>query len=236
MTLTAADDDLGTQSVATRLERVRELRARVHQIEDTRAVETHDVLPALAPLFPAGGLRAGATYAVAGSAALATALLAGASASGGWCGVVGVPELGAEAAAATGIELERTVLVPEPAEHWVAVVAALIDVLSVVVLRPPGRVADGDVARLSARLRQHGTTLLALGDWPRAEARLSLATSRWLGLGDGYGHLSARQVTARADLRTGGHREARLWLPGPDSRIRAAAEPEPVRAVERRAS
>ncbi|MGH3359301.1 MAG: hypothetical protein ACRDO7_10895, partial [Nocardioidaceae bacterium] len=222
MTVTAAD--LGTQRGAARLERVRELQARVRQIEDTRTVETHDVLPALEPLFPAGGLRVGSAYAVNGSMTLAMALLAGASASGSWCGVVGVPAFGAEAAAAVGIELERTVLVPEPAEHWVAVTAALIDVLSVVVLRPPSRVTDGDVARLLARLRQRGATLIALGDWPRSEMRLSIDDSRWLGLGAGHGHLSARRVTVRADLRTGRHRETGLWLPDPDNRIRPVEE------------
>ncbi|MDN5855595.1 MAG: hypothetical protein L0K86_22700, partial [Actinomycetia bacterium] len=115
--------DLGAapEAVASRLDRVRELQARVRGIEETHAVETHAVLPALARLFPSGGLRAGAAYSVDESVALAMALMAGASTSGSWCGVVGVPEFGAEAAAALGVSLDRTVLVPEPGEHWIAV-------------------------------------------------------------------------------------------------------------------
>lgn len=208
------------ESMATsRLEQVRTLQARVRQIEDTRAVETHEVLPALEPLFAGRGLRAGAAYTVEGSTMLAMAMIAGASAAGSWCGVVGVPAFGAEAAAALGVTLERTVLVPDPGEHWIAVLTALIDVLPVVVVRPPDRVRDGDGARILARLRQHDATLVALDSWPRSEARLSIDDSSWLGLGAGYGHLCARRATVTAYSRTGRPRTARLWLPGFDNRV-----------------
>lgn len=214
--------DLGAlpEAVASRLERVRELQARVHRIEETRAVDTHAVLPALAALFPAGGLRAGAAYAVEESVALAFALMAGPSAAGSWCAVVGIPQFGAEAAAAMGVSLDRTVLVPEPGEHWIAVTSALVDVLPIVVLQTPDRVTNGDAARLSARLRKSGSTLVALGAWPRCEARLSVVDSQWCGLGSGSGHLQARRVTAEAAARTGRTHTARLWLCG--DRVEAA--------------
>src|SRR5207245_1888998 len=61
------------------------------------------VLPALAPLLPEAGLRRGSTVAVTGSVTLAMALLAGPSAAGSWGAVVGLPSLGAEAAAALGV-------------------------------------------------------------------------------------------------------------------------------------
>lgn len=202
-----------TADLEERLDQVRALQARVRQIEDTRTVETHPVLPALEPLFPRG-LRAGATYAVDESTALAMSLMAGASGAGSWCGVVGVPEFGAEAAAAAGVALERTVLVPEPAEHWIAVTAALVDVLPVVVLRAPDRVPAGDASRLAGRLRQHGSTLVALGQWPRCEARLSIVDSSWVGLSAGRGHLSGRQATVEIAPRSGLPRTTQLWLSG----------------------
>ena len=233
MTVTA---DLGPEHVEARLERVRRLQARVRQIEDSRGLETRDVLPALAPLFPAGGLRAGSAYVVEDSTTLATALLAGASRGGDWCGVVGAPELGAESLAALGADLERTVLVPDPAEHWVAVTAALVDVLAVVVLRTPAGMTAGDASRLQARLRRHGTTLVALGDWPRPEARLRIADSRWYGLGAGHGHLRARWVSVRAELRTGRGREAGMWLPDADNRVRSAETAGRVTVPEQVAS
>ncbi|UYM05878.1 hypothetical protein [Solicola gregarius] len=218
MPLTSAAD-LGTrpEGVAARLDQglldqVRALQARVRQIEDAHTVETQPVLPPLEPLFSARGLRVGSAYAVDGSTALAMALMAGASASGSWCGVVGVPEFGAEAAAAIGVALDRTVLVPEPVEHWIAVTAALVDVLPVVVLRAPDRVREADAARLSARLRQRGSTLVALGAWPRCEARLSIVDSRWEGIADGRGHLSGRRVTIEIAPRSGRSRTTGLWL------------------------
>ena len=208
--------DLGTvpEAVTSRLERVRELQARVRRIEETQAVETHAVLPALAPLFPAGGMRAGAAYSVEDSVAIALALMAGPSVAGSWCAVVGIPQFGAEAAAALGVSLDRTVLVPDPGEHWIAVVSALVDVLPIVVLQAPGRVAAGDAERMSARTRRSGSTLVALGAWPRSEARLSVTDSQWQGPGSGNGHLVARRVAVEATLRTGRTHTARLWLSG----------------------
>ena len=64
-------------------------------------------------------------------------MAAGASRAGEWVGFAGCADFGAEAAAELGIELTRTVLVPDPGEHWLEVTAALVDVLRVVVLRPP---------------------------------------------------------------------------------------------------
>src|SRR5215217_8670975 len=52
------------------------------------------VAPALEPLLPHPGLRRGSTVAVTRSAALALALVAGASAAGSWVAAVGLPDLG----------------------------------------------------------------------------------------------------------------------------------------------
>src|SRR5215216_3953057 len=65
------------------------------------------VVPALRPLLPGRGLRRGTTVTVSRSAALALALVAGASAAGSWVAAVGLPDLGIVAAAETGIALER---------------------------------------------------------------------------------------------------------------------------------
>src|SRR6187402_3567691 len=87
---------------------VEQLQARIRQMQatklDTRVIPTH---PAIASLLPGGGLKEGAAYSVDNSAALVMAMLAGPSAAGSWCGVVGIPEFGIEAAAEYGIDLER---------------------------------------------------------------------------------------------------------------------------------
>ena len=183
------------------------------------------VLPALEPLFPAGGLRRGSAVAVRGSASLLLALLAGPSRRGAWCGVVGLPGLGLAAAAEAGIALDRLALVPDPGRDWAAVAAALLDAMEVVVVAPRGRVPDADVRRLAARARQRGAVLVPFGpvSWPGSELRLSLAGGVWEGLGDGSGRLRSRRVVVRADGRGSAARghELALWLPAPDGEIRA---------------
>ena len=210
---------------------VDELQARIRSMQtttlDTRTIPTH---PAIARLLPGGGLKEGATYSVENSAILLMAMLAGPSAAGSWCGVIGVPEFGVEAAQHFGIDLERLVLVPHPGEQWLGVTAAIADVISVVVTRPPKRASDSSVARLSARLRQRGATLIVLGPWPQSEAMLSLSDSHWVGIGQGNGHLSARQATVTVSSRMGRPQSARLWLPDPHEQFREVdrfAQPEP---------
>ena len=99
-------------------------------------------------------------------------------------------------------------------------------------VRPPARVSEGDAARLSARLRQRGSILVALPtkeghDWPRCDARLGLGDIDWVGLGSGYGHLRARQATVEVRRGVGPPASARLWLPDVDLVFRTIDE-EPV--------
>src|SRR5690606_30949939 len=93
------------------------------------------VHPALGELLP-HGLRRGSTYLVTPSLSLLLALLAGASAQGSWAAAIGLPELGAEAAAHLGVDPGRLVLVPHPGDRWLTATMALIEVLPVVVVRP----------------------------------------------------------------------------------------------------
>lgn len=223
--------DHGLVSAATVIEQVESLRARVHRVKGPAEQRDRRVLPALAPLFPTGALRAGVAYGVTGSTTLAMALLAAASTDGDWCGVVGVPELGVEAAAQLGVALDRVVLVPAPGRRWVTVVAAMADVLGMVVVRPPIPAYDAEAARLSARLRQHGGTLVALGPWPQCEARLEVVDSTWVGVGAGHGHLTGRQGTVQSVGRDGRVRRARLWLPGTDARVARVLAPAATTGV-----
>lgn len=201
-----------------------QLRSRIARLQDgtsglaARPLETH---PALSGLVQ---LRAGASYAV-DSATLALALLAGPSRSGAWCAVVGMTDFGAEAALALGVDLDRTVLVPDPGEQWLEVTAALADVVTLVVLRPPGRVAPGTVERLTARLRKRGSALVAqervAGDWPRCEVRLTTRAPHWSGVDGGAGHLRARRLLVSAQRGAAPPRRGVLWFPAEDQSFRA---------------
>lgn len=191
-----------TAPTATRMAQLHELLQRQ---ETTPAASSVPVHPELAPLFPRG-LRAGAVYALHGSMSAALALLAGPSMAGSWCGVVGVPDLGVEAAADWGVWLDRLALIPRvAAEDWTSVVAALVEVSALVVATPPEHISPGEVSRLLARLRTSGSTLVVLGDWPRTAATLTGRIVRWDGLYDGHGHLSGGalrfEVTERHQTR-----------------------------------
>ncbi len=220
-------------------DRVAELQARIRSMQatklDSRLIPTHS---AIAGLLPGGGLQQGAAYSVQSSAMLLMTLLAAPSAAGTWCGVIGMPEFGVEAAQHFGVDLERLVLVPRPGDQWLAVTAAVADVMGVVVVRPPKRATDSSVARLAARLRQRGTTLLVLGAWPQTEAMLSLSQSDWHGIGEGHGHLAAREVTVTVTSRTASRpRSARLWLPDASETVRRSHEPaEQASLTEKRRS
>lgn len=167
------------------------LRARVRRMEGSSTGRSTPVLPTLPTLPALSGLvelRPGAAYEV-DSACLALALLAGASRQGAWSSVIGATDLGWEAAAAMGVDLGRTVLVPDPRHRWLEATAALIEVTSVVMLRPSARVAARDATRLGARLRNKQTTLVVWGSWPGSAARLSLRAPQWSGLERGAGRL-----------------------------------------------
>jgi hypothetical protein len=192
-----------------------DLQARIQNMQATRLDERSlPTLPALRPLLP-GGLRQGAAYSVNGSTTLAMAMLAGASAQGAWCGVLGMPDFGIEAASSLGIDLERLVLVPAPAGQWLTVAAAMTDVLDVVIARSPARVAPAETSRLGARLRQRGSALVVLGEWPGADATLTVVGSTWTGLGAGYGYLSTRLLEVEVSGRNGLHQVRRRQLAFP---------------------
>lgn len=216
----------GSRAELSQAEVVRELQSRIRGMQrqklDTRALPTN---PAIADLLPGGALAAGSAYSVAQSTTLALSLLQGPSAAGAWCAVIGMPDLGVEAAAGLGIDLERLVLVPYPGEQWMSVVSALIDVVSVVMVRPPApaRIGDAVAGKLGSRLRQREAVLISVGDWPRAEARLSITASDWTGIGSGFGHLTGRQVTVGsvASAWAGRAKSRRLWLPDSEQQVRA---------------
>jgi hypothetical protein len=169
---------------------VEQLRERIAGMQGGPArvpLPTHPMLDGLLQL------RAGGSY-VVDSASLALLLAAGPSRAGEWVGFVGWQDFGAEAAADLGVDLRRTVLVPDPAEHWLEVAAALVDVVAVVVLRPSARVDPKSASVLEARLRARSAALVVWGEWPRAEARVAAERVRWHGADHGRGRLRERRL------------------------------------------
>lgn len=179
------------------------LRREIGRMQRRRSDEaTLPLPPALQGLLPGQGLQTGAVYSVSPSPSLLFALMSTLSQRGGWCAAVGMPTLGLEAAASFGIDLSRLILVPEPGGRWLAVVSALAEVVPLIAVRPAARVQDADAARLAARLRDRGCTVLTTAPWPQSEGMISLHDPHWEGLGDGWGLLSDRTVTVTAQTRS----------------------------------
>jgi hypothetical protein len=176
--------------LAPREQTLQQLQERIRGMQDgvpRLPVPTH---PALADLLQ---LRTGGAYEV-DSASLAMALLSAPSQEGSWAAVVGAADFGVEAAAELGVDLTRTVLVPDPGEHWLEATAALLDVVSVVLLKPPSGISERTAGRIGARLRKRSATLIAWGRWPGSEARLTVESSRWAGADQGHGRLRERSL------------------------------------------
>ena len=227
----------------------------IRPASDTDEIGVHRVLPVLpelSGLLPGRGLRRGSTVAVAtgraapagGGTSLLLALLAAASQSGSWCAVVGVPALGALAAAESGIALDRLALVPNPGPDWPTVVAALIDGVDLVVTAVPGPISSSIAGRLAARARQRGSVLMPFGSWAGADLTLQVTQGRWEGLGQGHGRLRRRRVTVLAQGRGAAARprELTMWMPGlttppvPVPPRSAPGPPDPAHPRHRRAS
>jgi hypothetical protein len=194
--------------------RIHELQQRVQRMQGSAISRTLESLPGLSGVIQ---LRTGEAYAV-DSPSLVMAMVAGASQAGEWIGIVGAPDLGLEAAAGFGIDLERTVVVPHPGELWLSVTAGLLDIASIVIVKPSVPVSAQQAERLKSRLRVKDAALVCWGEWPRSDATLTIIESFWLGLGRGHGRLAARQVVV--SIRQGGPvRRVPLWLPGLDQQV-----------------
>lgn len=215
------------------------LQRRIDEMQSQRMVGAALPTPdALRPLFPGGGLRKGAAYAVHGSTALGLALLSEASTSGDWCAVVGIGHLGAEAISGLGVALDRCVFIPDPGEHALTVAGALIETIPLVLVRaaPPGH---GEAARLAAKLRDSGSALVSLSGWPRAETQLHVTDIRWTGLGQEHGFLATRELSVQSLDRRGTRTHTVRFVNGripsgdPSAAPHVTAAPSPVRSGPR---
>jgi hypothetical protein len=206
-----------------------ELGALAERVRPTAASRTR-LLPIpgpLVPLMPDGGLRRGSVVHCTGEGALSLtlAVLGAASAAGSWCGLVGVGDLGALAAAGYGVDLHRLAVVRAPAAQWAASVARLLEGFDVVAVEPPGRARPQAVRSLVARARRQGAVLVVVGTrscWPDpADVRLEVHHPRWHGLDRGAGRLEGRRVTVEAHGRGVASRPVarELWLPTDAGRV-----------------
>lgn len=219
---------------ADQVAQITRLRAQIGQMQRRTAEPERVPVPGpLARLFPTGGLRPGAAYALPDSPSLLLALAGEASHAGSWCAFVGMPDLSMQAATSHGVAADRVALIPDPGERWLSAVSSAAEVFPLVAVRPPRAATAAETARLSARLRDRASTLLVMGAWPGAELSLSLSEPEWRGIGAGHGLIASRAVTiAAAGRGLPSARRVRVLLPGPTG---AVSEIAPARRAHLRA-
>jgi len=205
------------------------------RVQPTSASATRvlPVLPPLRELLPDGGLRRGSTISVTadlagGATTLALALTAATSAAGSWCVAVGLSDIGALAAHDLRLDLRRVALVPWPGRHVIDAVAALIEGVDVVLLKPPPHLRPVLVRRLVARLRDRRAVLVILRDgtqWPEScDIDLQVESARWVAVGPGEDCLRRRLATVTVTGRriVTGPRQHQLWLPAESRTVESA--------------
>jgi hypothetical protein len=181
------------------------LRQKIRRLEHGQLPATAlPVLPGLERLFPEGGLKPGAAYSLSAHTSLVWALISEATQRGYWVASVGSDHLGFHAAIEYGVVTDRLIVLPRPGGNWWSAVSALVDVVSLVVVRP-GTPFPSPAARdtLLARARERGCAVLVTGRWPNAHGDISLANTRWTGLGQGSGVLVAQEFTLEYTPRHG---------------------------------
>ncbi len=190
---------------ASRAEQIAELRARMSALggEVVRpAAPDVDVVPTggeLGVLFPHGGLPRRAVSHFSDTPALVVEVIARVAEDGGFCGVVGWPELSYAGIAAE--RMDRIVAVPDPGIDPLSVAGVLAEGLDLVVLRTPQRIELSPVrARpLLAKLRHGRAALVAVGTRvPSAALEVTGEVVDFHGVGRGQGRISGIDLRVRA--------------------------------------
>ncbi|MFG2793467.1 hypothetical protein [Streptomyces sp. NPDC048419] len=202
------------------------------------AGSAHEWAPAspLGALLPEGRIRPGTAVSAGGDMPLLLALAAEAAGGAvGWA-AVGLPQMGALAAQAAGLELASGMRIDDPGRQWAHVLATVAEAVPVVLVGRLEPVPDRIARRLAAVLRRSGSVLLAADSWQGAEVRMSVVSAAWEGIGGGHGLLRGRRVRVAAAGRGAAAvpRYAEMWLPGSDGHVapvRGAAEPGARQAV-----
>jgi hypothetical protein len=174
-----------------------------------------DVLPldaALAGVID-GGVMRGRSVVCSGDAAVALSMrvVARATQEGAWLAVVGVDDIGLLAAAEQGIALQRTVLVcaPRASREWAAAVATAIDGFALVMLQVPPSITVGEARKLMTRVQARRAVVVivdparqpAVISAFRPDVVLHTSTRQWFGIGNGVGHVQAREVRVEVSGR-----------------------------------
>lgn len=202
---------------------------------------TFPVVDELSELFADRGIQRGSTIGVAGNAAvsLAVALSVGVSRSGGWVVAVGLPSVGSLAASELGAELSRWAFIDKPGNQAGDVIHALAASVDLVLVGPGIKLRTGYGRRIVARMRERGTSVIAVGNPrlfdSRVDVSLRIKQAAWTGIGSGHGRLISRRVEIEATGRgaNASPRQQLLWLPDRKGRLSVIDRSEGLRNSSR---
>ncbi|WP_335990642.1 hypothetical protein [Glycomyces sp. MUSA5-2] len=183
------------------------------------------VTPDISALLPHGGLATvtAITATRRGATSLLWRLLAGPTAAGAWCALVGLPDRYPLAAEAAGADLGRIAFVSAAGPRIADAAGALAEGVAAMVV-PSDGLTPPQARRLTARARKGGTAIIWWETRPVAgpDARLKVTRADWKGLRAntgrlwGSGGLDACELDVTARWRSGGARRARVWPYGGD--------------------
>ena len=167
---------------------------------------TLPVSPDLRAMFPEGGLVRGRTVLCGGDAAVALALriVSQPTQAGSWLGVVGVHNIGVQAASEQGVALQRVVFV-QPATsraEWVSTIAAAADGFDVLMLEVPHGITVADARRVQTRIQSRRNALVLIGATQKLALQsvfqpdvvMDTTTTQWNGIERGSGYVQSREV------------------------------------------
>jgi hypothetical protein len=157
-------------------------------------------------MFPEGGLVRGRTVLCGGDAAVALALriVSQPTQAGSWLGVVGVHNIGVQAASEQGVALQRVVFV-QPATsraEWVSTIAAAADGFDVLMLEVPHGITVADARRVQTRIQSRRNALVLIGATQKLalqsvfqpDVAMDTTTTQWNGIERGSGYVQSREV------------------------------------------
>lgn len=179
--------------------------------------ESIPVAEHLRALFDGRGLVRGRIVWCAGDAAMSLGLqvVARATQEGSWLAVIGLDDLGLQAAFEHGVALDRTVVVGpmRTPREWISAVGAAVEGFALVLLGVPRGVTAGDAQRLATRIQARRAVAVCV-DCSRTSKVASVfspdvvvhtATTEWHGIEHGAGHVRSRDL----EVEVSGRRVAR---------------------------
>lgn len=142
-----------------------------------------------------GGVPRAAVTSVADCPAAHVDMIAATTRASGCVAIVGYPQLALAAIDASGGNLERLVVIPDPAPHAAAVVGTLLEGLDMVFYRPSVDVTPTFARPVEARLHKSQCALVVSGQtWPRAQMNIDVRVVGVTGLGRGSGRIRGIEV------------------------------------------